>query len=106
MAQEWAELRISQGVTGLTVERHPADWERYGRKVAGGVRNRKMAELGADRVLIYIHDDSPGATGMLKLARRLGLRRSLRMRYGENWDAPFLAPLRFEEMDEPLPGLG
>ena len=51
---------------GLTVEVHPAEWDRYGRG-AGPIRNRRMLELGADLVLAF-----PGGRGtahMVETAR-------------------------------------
>lgn len=64
MADELARLR------GWDVERHLADWARYGRYVAGAVRNKRMAQLGADVVLAFIRDGSTGSSGCLFEARR------------------------------------
>jgi hypothetical protein len=58
---------------GGQVERHPADWQRYGRR-AGMVRNEAMAVLGADECLAFIRDRSPGSTAMAAMAERLGIR--------------------------------
>lgn len=57
-----------------TVERHPADWARHGRSRAGHVRNQRMVALGADVVIAFIRDQSPGASTCLAKARQRGLR--------------------------------
>ena len=64
-----------------TAERHPANWQKHGRG-AGMVRNRAMVKRGADLVLAFIRDDSPGATQCADAAVEAGL--ILRVwRYGE-----------------------
>lgn len=64
-----------------TAERHPAMWNRHG-KIAGRARNREMVKAGADLVLAFIRDDSPGATHCAEVAVEAGL--ILRVwRYGE-----------------------
>lgn len=70
-ADAWGRRHEAAGLERFRVERHPADWKKHGSKRAGGIRNRVMVETGVDKARFYIHDDSDGATGCLKLAHKL-----------------------------------
>lgn len=58
---------------GGDVEPHPADWKKWGRQ-AGYVRNKEMVDLGADMCLVFIHNNSRGASNTAKLADKAGIR--------------------------------
>lgn len=64
----WAVRRDDSGVT---VERHPADW--YVGRYAGPIRNGAMVGLGADMCIGFLKNASRGTTGTLTLAREAGI---------------------------------
>lgn len=70
IADHW--VRFHEGQPRVTAERHPALWDRYGKR-AGRVRNELMVSKGADLVLAFIRDNSPGATHCAELAMEVGI---------------------------------
>jgi hypothetical protein len=64
LAGEWARAR------GIAEERHPANWERDGKR-AGPIRNAEMLATGIDGVVAF-----PGGRGtahMVQIAREAGV---------------------------------
>jgi hypothetical protein len=55
--------RLAENMWGNT-EPHPANWKKHGR-AAGPIRNQKMADLGADRMIAF-----PGGNGTLDMTQR------------------------------------
>lgn len=66
LAEEWARKY------GLTIERHPANWQLEGKR-AGFIRNARMVHLGADVCLAFIRNGSRGASHTARLAEQAGI---------------------------------
>ena len=57
---------------GYALQRHPADWKKYGR-AAGPIRNRQMVE-GADAAIVFWDGHSKGTKNLIEQANRRGLK--------------------------------
>lgn len=68
MADDWCN-----GHALLVPERHPAEWEKYGRRKAGAIRNREMVKSGIDLALGFIYDNSQGSSMMLDMVQKAGI---------------------------------
>ncbi len=73
MAREWCES-MNKWHQGKVVEeeRHPARWDLYGKR-AGFLRNKFMAELGADICLAFNRNRSLGTSHCVNCAREEGI---------------------------------
>lgn len=69
-ADHYADIKA--GRYGLLVERHPANWARYG-KGAGPKRNSEMVDKGADIVIAFMMEGSRGTKDCVEKAKEAGL---------------------------------
>jgi hypothetical protein len=72
IAYHWAvthQNNPTDGLAAVGVETHPAAWEALG-KGAGFARNGEMVDAGAFMALVFILDDSPGASDCLKKIKK------------------------------------
>lgn len=60
---------------GIPVKSLPANWDEYG-QAAGMIRNKEMLDyaLPDGGLIVIIVNNSPGSTGMLRIARNAGLK--------------------------------
>lgn len=72
MASEWVAHWPGTGWSGVTEERHPADWEQFGKR-AGPIRNEAMIKAGADLVLAFPLPGGKGTQHAIRLAREAGI---------------------------------
>lgn len=69
--EEFAAYYDNLGIA-VSEERHPADWQGYGKR-AGFIRNAEMAAAGADLCLAFIKDGSAGAAHCAVQADNAGI---------------------------------
>ena len=70
MGGEWAKQRKQPNIR---VFDFPAEWDRYGKKLAGPFRNQEMAWFG-DELIAFWDGESSGTGTMIKMAKEGGLK--------------------------------
>lgn len=75
MAMAWVRGKRRDGELNIYHEMHPVQWNQNGKfvKAAGHQRNQRMVDKGADLALAFIRNNSPGATGCLRMIERAGI---------------------------------
>ena len=78
LAEEWVRSRSQNRDLDLHQvlgsEIHPAEWERYGPRSAGMIRNSEMVKAGANICVGFPIGRSPGTRGCMDLASRAGIK--------------------------------
>lgn len=97
---QWVELMQRRGEE-VVADPHPPNRARHGDRCYY-VRNLAIVRSGIGRLYAYIHDDSPGATQTLGLARTYGVPRKVYRRWGGDWSAP---GVDWVVEERPIPGL-
>ena len=72
LVELWARRWQSHPLT-IRIERHPANWRKYGRRYAGRKRNQEMVDLGADLVLAFHRGGSSGTAHCVEAAEKAEL---------------------------------
>lgn len=72
MAHEWATGMANSLFVDVSVDPHPADWNKHG-KAAGPIRNAEMVKLGADVCLAFLTPGCKGTVNCAALAQRAGI---------------------------------
>jgi hypothetical protein len=77
IAAKWCEEFTAwyETTAGLPIieERHPAQWDRFGRRAAGIIRNVEMVDLGAELVLAFPLPGGKGTQHCMGYAARKGI---------------------------------
>lgn len=69
IADWWAKDAVEKFGHDVTVERHPANWDRHDR-AAGPIRNQEMVDLGADVLLAFQVGNSRGTADCIRRAEK------------------------------------
>ncbi|WP_440066411.1 SLOG family protein [Streptosporangium sp. OZ121] len=72
MAAAWAYLSAQDLDRAVVEHVYAADWETHGR-AAGPMRNQRMVNAGADRMIAFNLNNSSGTSGTIKLAEDAGI---------------------------------
>lgn len=76
MAMAWVRGKRTDGALNVFHEMHQPHWRGPDGKFvksAGHQRNQEMVDAGADLVLAFLHNDSPGTAGCIRAAQKARL---------------------------------
>jgi hypothetical protein len=71
-ADRFASIWCDFGQEGVHEIKHPADWDQHG-KAAGPIRNREMAQAGADLCLAFPLGESRGTWNCVNECKKAGI---------------------------------